>query len=216
MSFRLICISFLIIFVKDKAKKSNGFTKRVTDLNVKEKMAKKSTKKYTEDSIEELKRQITESLSGIDKMAGGLQGFNDALNTASRLMITLASSGKLMVSSITKTVDVYKRQGDRRRPRSVAWKTDRYFPVHPPVRQVGHRQTARRLEMETHFRYGHHRRYGLYGGFVHHGTRFPHERPVYPRGSHAIYIGSQTGRPAGFGLCGDCLLYTSLPPVSRR
>ena len=67
-------------------------------------MAKKSTKKYTEDSIEELKRQITESLSGIDKMAGGLQGFNDALNTASRLMITLASSGKLMVSSITKTV----------------------------------------------------------------------------------------------------------------
>lgn len=62
-----------------------------------------------EANIAELKKQITDSLAGITVLARGLIGFNDALDQAGRLVIDLASDGKVLVKNLTNIVGDLKK-----------------------------------------------------------------------------------------------------------
>lgn len=62
-----------------------------------------------EADITELKKQITDSLAGINVLARGLMGFNSALDQAGRLIIDLASDGKVLVKSLTNIVGDLKK-----------------------------------------------------------------------------------------------------------
>lgn len=62
-----------------------------------------------EADVTELKKQITDSLAGITVLARGLVGFNTALDQAGRLIIDLASDGKVLVKSLTNIVGDLKK-----------------------------------------------------------------------------------------------------------
>lgn len=54
-----------------------------------------------EADIAELKKQMTDSLVGMTVLARGLVGFNDALDQAGRLVLDLATDGKILVKSLS-------------------------------------------------------------------------------------------------------------------
>ncbi len=91
--------------------KGNEMAKQVNKSKTNDKLSKSQKQEIAraEANIAELKRQITDSLAGISVLARGLVGFNSALDQAGRLIIDLASDGKVLVKSLSTIVGDLKK-----------------------------------------------------------------------------------------------------------